>query len=131
MNFFVSGGQREHNLSIDQYAELFRRAKISVNFPSKHEEHVIQVKGRVFESLLCGCLLLERDNHLIKHWFEPMVHYVPFTSELDLLNKINYYLQHDDERKTIAKNGYNKMRECYSSKIWWESVLNKSLMRKI
>lgn len=123
MNLFVSGGQREHNLTIEQYAEVFRRSKISINFPSKQDESIIQTKGRVFESMLCGSLLLERDNEAIKNWFEPMVHYVPFSNEQDLLDKICHYLHNEEERKAIVANAHNKMREHYSSINWWNTVL--------
>lgn len=123
MDLFVSGGQREHNLTIENYAETFRRAKISINFPSKQDESITQTKGRVFESMLCGSLLLERDNEAIKNWFEPMTHYVPFSNEQDLLNKIFHYLNNEEERKNIVKNAHNKMQENYSSIRWWTKIL--------
>jgi hypothetical protein len=122
----VSGGQREHNLTIEEYARSFQRSKISINFPTKQDESIIQAKGRIFESMLCGSLLLERDNEAIKRWFEPMVHYVPFTNEQDLINKINYYLQNESERKAIVQNANNKMKDHYSSHNWWKTVLNNA-----
>lgn len=126
INLFVSGGQREHGLTIEQYAEAFRRSKLTINFPSKQDESITQTKGRVFESMLCGALLLERDNDAIKNWFEPMVHYVPFVCERDLLDKIQYYLNHEDERKTIVENAYKKMQQNYSSISWWNTVLKNA-----
>ena len=37
-----------------------------------------------------------------------------FASEEELLYKIDYYLEHEEERKIIAKNGYEKAKEKYS-----------------
>jgi hypothetical protein len=125
VNLVISGGQREHNLSIEQYAEVFKRSKISLNFPSK-PDGVIQTKGRIYESMLCGALLFERENDVIKNWFEPMIHYVPFNNEGDLLTKLNYFLHHEKERRLITQKANEKMKKDYSSKIWWETVLNRA-----
>ena len=47
---------------------------------------------------------------LFRH-FEPGVHFDYFTDETDLLQKIDYYLSHDDERMTIAENARNCIKE--------------------
>ena len=37
--------------------------------------------------------------------------YVSYSDREDMLNKIKYYLEHEDERKMIAENGCRKVRE--------------------
>ena len=32
---------------------------------------------------------------------------------VDLVSKVEYYLIHEDERKAIAANGYNRCRELF------------------
>jgi phage terminase large subunit-like protein len=121
----ISGGQREHCLSIEEYAATLGKSKITLNFPDK-PDGIIQAKCRIFESMLCGTLLLEKNNDAIKKWFEPLVHYVPFDSEEDLYNKINYYLNNTDEYNVIVNNAKNKMKE-YSSLNWWTKVLERAV----
>lgn len=118
----VSGGQREHRLTIEQYADILKRSKITLNFPDK-PDGIIQAKCRIYESMLCGALLLEKENEAIKKWFEPMVHYVPFSSPEDALNKIHYYLANEGERQTIVNNAAEKMKE-YSSENWWAKIIS-------
>ena len=122
---YVSGGQREHCLSIEDYATIIGRSRISLNFPDK-SDGTVQAKCRIYESMLCGSLLLEKDNEAIKKWFDPMIHYVPFSNEQDLLDKINYYLEHPDERNAIVSTALNKMKTDYSSEKWWTTVLEKA-----
>lgn len=124
-NIYVSGGQREHCLTLQQYAEVLKRSKISLNFPDK-PDGIIQAKCRIYESMLCGCLLMEKENKAIEKWFQPFIHYVPFSNENDLLNKINYYLQNEQARMEIVNNATEKMKNEYSSAKWWEKVFEKS-----
>ncbi len=43
-------------------------------------------------------------------YFVPDEDFVYYTDQQDLLNKIEYYLTHDEERERIAKNGCEKVR---------------------
>lgn len=125
ININISGGQREAKLSIEQYAQLLKNSKISINFPHK-PDGIVQTKSRVYETMLCGTLLLERENNATTNWFVPGEDYVTFTDENDLLRKIRFYLKREDERLRISQNGYNKMKEFYNSQIWWDKVINKA-----
>ncbi len=120
---YVSGGQREHRLTIEQYAEILKRSKITLNFPDKPDGS-IQTKCRVYESMLCGALLLEKENDATCRWFEPMADYVPFSSEEDLLRKIHHYLLHEDQRQAIVHNAKLKMKY-YSSANWWGRIFER------
>jgi hypothetical protein len=120
----ISGGQREHRLSIEEYANLLKRAQISLNFPSKPDGSE-QAKSRIYESMLCGAMLMERENECIKKWFTPMKHYVPFNNEDDFVNKIEYYSKNEEERSIIAKAGYDKMISDYNSSNWWRKICEK------
>ena len=125
VNLFVSGGQREGRLTIEQYAQCLKDSKISLNFPSK-SDGTEQCKSRVYESMLCGCILMERANNAITNWFEPMVDYIPFTDEDSLLKEIRYYLNNESERLQIVKNGHEKMKEKYSAENWWNAVITRA-----
>ena len=46
-------------------------------------------------------------------YFENGKDLVIFESVDDLVQKIGYYLEHEDERKAIAENGYRKVKELH------------------
>lgn len=124
-DLYVSGGQREHRLTIEEYASVLKRSKITLNFPDK-ADGTVQAKCRIYESMLCGALLFEKENNAIIRWFAPMIDYVPFTNEADLLHKIDYYLAHPEEREKITYSAKHKMKNNYSSFNWWNIVLERA-----
>lgn len=120
-----AGGQREKRLSVSSYARIHMRSKIGLNFCLN--AGYVQCKGRVFEILLCGAMLLEADNPETSVWLEPMVDFVPFSNEADLVQKARYYLEHDAEREGIAARGYGKAKERYTGGRFWKTILSKLL----
>ena len=50
----------------------------------------------------------------IPEYFEIGRELETYSSEEELLEKISYYLQHEEERQIIARNGYEKAKENYS-----------------
>lgn len=117
------GGPREDRLCWSEYATLYRRAKISLNF-CKLPDGTPQVKCRVWETIHSNALLLEEDNPETARWLKPEVEYIPFTGQRDCEDKIRYYLRHEEERKQIAQSGYLRAQREYNSRLWWMTVLN-------
>jgi len=127
---YVSGGKEEKTrLSVEEYAAIYRRSKIALNF-CYHANGIFQLKGRVFEATSCGSMLMETENPETAKYFEPMIDYVPFSDNKDLVDKVRYYLAHDDEREEIAANGHRKVTEKYNCRIFWQKVLDKALGKK-
>lgn len=123
INVYQTGGQRELNLGVPDYADIYRGSRICLNFSRTWGEGPHQVKGRVFEATLCGALLLEEDNPHTKKWFEPGKEYVPFHDLDDLVEKANYYLRHEAERERIARAGWSKATRFYSATRFWSTLL--------
>lgn len=124
LNIHVTGGQRERNLEISDYAETLRQSFISLNFPSKPDGS-IQAKSRIYETMLCKALLLEKNNQAINRWFDPMVHYVPFSNPTEMKELIDYYLKNTTERDKIIESAYQKMTTDYTSSNWWSKVIKE------
>lgn len=126
----IRGGQAEERLSPQLYAFLIRRSKINLNFPL-HPFGFDQVKGRVFEVLASKSLLLEKANSETKKLLIPNEEYVEFYSPQDALGKIKYFLNNEEHRIDIARKGYEKYREKYSSDIFWKTIINKLFASQI
>ena len=59
-------------------------------------------------------------------YFIPDQDFVYFSDHEDLLNKIEYYLSHDKERKEIAQNGHQKVKENHSFEKCFQEMLQIS-----
>ena len=124
----VRGGQRMEQLSHEQYASFIRRSKININFPWCNGSFD-QCKGRVYEALACNSLLLERKNNATNQLFVPGKEYIEFENPQDLAQKIIHYLNNEQERATIAENGYKKFQEKYIAKTFWTRIVEDERMR--
>ena len=96
---------------VDYYDEMpfvFRDSKINLNISLKSIQTGIPL--RCIDILGCGGFLLTNYQADMFRHFEAGVDFDYFTDEKDLLNKIEYYLSHEDERMTIAQNGYEKIK---------------------
>ena len=123
LEVFHSGGQRESPLSLEEYARTFKRSRIGLNFSKAGAGgEFTHMKLRVLETTLCGALLLEADNQETSRWFTPMVDYVPFFNQSDLVDKARYYLEHEDERRAIASQGNRTAMERYNSERFWATL---------
>jgi hypothetical protein len=97
----------EDFLSYEQLYEIMGHSKIGVNF-SKSVDQKDQLKGRVWEILLSGALLLEQENSQITNYFAPNLHFVFFTTPMDLARKVSFYLNNRSDRCKIASTGRSK-----------------------
>lgn len=68
-----------------------------------------------------GFLLTNFQADLLQH-FTPDEDFVYFESENDLLNKIDYYLSHENERKQIAESGHKKISKNHNHKTIFEKI---------
>ena len=98
-----------------EYINLMSRSKIvwcprSVKSQPDHECNA--VTARESEAMCLECLVVRPSIGIIETEERvPGVHFVEVENDnSDLIEKLQYYLEHDDERKEIAHNG----------RLWWE-----------
>jgi len=68
-----------------------------------------QASPRVYEVLACKSFLLSDNQRDVVRLFEPGMYLDVFSDVDELRNKINYYLNNEEERKTIAERGYEEV----------------------
>jgi len=73
-----------------------------------------------------GGFLITNYQAEISEWFEPGVDLVVYEDLADLEEKADYYLEHEEERKKIAMNGYNKVCERYTYDLALKEILEIS-----
>ena len=101
--------------SVDYWSEMpkvFRMSKINLNFTIPNIKSGIPL--RIWDVLGCGGFLLTNYQAEIPYYFKEGEDLVCFDSLEDLCENVGYYLEHEEERKRIAWNGYRKVREKHS-----------------
>jgi len=86
---------------------VFKQARINLNITLRSIHNGIPL--RAFDILGAGGFLLTNFQADFLDFFVPGEDYDYFENKKDLLNKIDYYLSHEDERAQIARNGFNKI----------------------
>ena len=69
---------------------------------------------RVLDIMACGGFVLSNWQPEIEEYFVEGVEIVTFDSLKDCLEKMAYYLTHEEERKQVADAGKRKVRELFS-----------------
>jgi len=88
------------------YAELLSRARIVFNHSIRGE-----VNLRLFETLACGSLaMIEEANQEIRDWLEPGREVVLYNAG-NVEERLDYYLEHEDERAAVAAAGHARAAE--------------------
>lgn len=112
-----TAGPRE-KCPIEKYAEYLNRSKITINFSATVIGNA-QFKGRVLEAMASNSLLFEDQGMETKFIFKPDQDFVIFNSKEDLLAKIRYYLNHEEERKKLSKLAHDKLTHVFNSRNAW------------
>ena len=104
----------------EEAAELYARSKICLNI------HLSAHKGvnpRTFEIMATGSFQLvdEREDYA---GLVPEQDMAVFRSTEELIEKISYYLAHEDERERIAARGHAAVLGRYSMEASLHRILN-------
>jgi len=91
---------------------IFRDSRINLNITSKTIESGIP--QRIFDVLACGGFCLTNYQPEVAEYFADGEELVMYRDMEDLLAKADYYLDHEEERARIAKNGCRKVMEAFS-----------------
>lgn len=100
---------------------IFRCSKINLNITLRCIRTGIPL--RAFEVMGSGGFLLTNyQEDFLKH-FIPGVDFDYYTSYEELLQKTEYYLTHEEERRQIARNGYEKVKEYHTYQKRFDEML--------
>ncbi len=116
VNIKVWGGYREHFIGSpilevwqgqiwgEEQVKALCAAKIGLNFHVDHQAGELErgLNLRAFELAACGVFQLLQRVPGVNEFFEEGKEIVCFETREEMLDKIRYYLGHDDERQRIA-----------------------------
>jgi Glycosyl transferases group 1 len=106
--------------SYPEYVDELCRAWAVVNFNQDRKTGKPQVKGRVFEALHAGALLIEESNKYMREWWAPSAVY---WESLDELKKTVEWLEEKPRRaRSIADAGLLQSKKFFSAARFWANV---------
>lgn len=114
-------------LNDEEMVKLFSRSKINLGFSSCGESHVsneriVQVRLRDFEVPMSGGFYMVEYLEELEEFFDIGKEIVCYRGPDDLVDKIRYYLSHDDEREAIRRAGHERCLRDHS----WQKRLSDS-----
>lgn len=97
-------------LKPEEYVKIFNATDININLHSSSERDGVDPTGdfvnpRTFELSAAGAFQLVDERSLLADCFVPGEEIITFSSESELRQKIDYYLEHPEEREAIANRG--------------------------
>ena len=112
-------------ITFEKKVEVINRSKINLDFSGVSEKTRLtrkrqiykrskQIKGKVFESTICGSFALCEYAPGLEHFFEVGKEIDIFHDKEELLEKVKYYLENEEERERIARKGYEKAVKDYA-----------------
>lgn len=110
---------------IDYMTELpyvFKTTKINLNISLKCIQSGIPL--RALDIMGSGGFLLTNYQAEMQEYFHPGTDYVSYGSLDEAKALAEYYLQHEEERNTIAINGYEKIKEYFSYEKQLEQIFD-------
>lgn len=111
--------------TMTEMPKIFHLSKINLNLTSKPIR--TGLPQRIWDILGAGGFVLTNYQSELPEYFEIGRDLEAFADEKELLDKIEYYLAHEDERCEIALNGYNKAKEQHSLELRLERLLELAM----
>ncbi|MBR6770468.1 MAG: glycosyltransferase [Lachnospiraceae bacterium] len=106
---------------LQEASVIYRCAKINLNISLR--SILTGIPLRSFEVMGSGGFLLTNYQQDYLEHFVPGEDFVYYESQDDLLEKAEYYLSHEKERKEIARNGYEKIKAEHTFKHRVDEIL--------
>lgn len=104
---------KKHHRGVADYHKqmplVFAQSKINLNITLRSIRSGIPL--RVLDIMACGGFVITNSQPEITEYFEDGTEIVTFQSAEECLDKISYYLAHDEERVAIASAGQRRVRE--------------------
>lgn len=104
---FGRGWPGQKRVYQSDFIKIYNQSKIVFNI-SYSSYGNLTVNARDFEAPACGSLLFTHDIPDIRDYFVPGKEIIVYQDFNDAIKKLKYYLAHKEERKAIAKSGYER-----------------------
>lgn len=111
--------------TVDYYKEMplvFANSKINLNISLRSIKSGIPL--RAMDIMASGGFLLTNYQADFLDYFVPNEDFVYYESDEDLIEKMNYFLTHDNKRAEIAYNGYQKVKKNHNYQCFLQRIFS-------
>jgi len=95
----------------EMFVPLYQRSKIGFNLHNRGDYTVGSY--RLFDLPGNGVMQISDGGQCLEHFFSVGEEVVSYRNTDELIDKVQYYLAHDEERERIALNGFRRVRNDY------------------
>lgn len=95
----------------EEVTKHYIASKIVLNINSWFTKKAFGINQRIFDVPACGAFLLTDYVKEIENFFKPGAEIETYTTVEELIDKIHFYLKHDDARERIARKGYERAQK--------------------
>lgn len=121
-------------ISADEAASYYNGAKIVINIHRSHNDKVhnknsrnlpgLSINPRTYEIAACGAFQLTDIRHDLNDLYTPGVEIETYASPKELIDKMVYYLNNEEQRKQVALKGLRKTLEKHTYQNRLHQLLN-------
>lgn len=97
--------------AFNQYVPLYQRAKIGFNVHNRGKYTVGSY--RLYDLPANGVMQISDGGEYLNHFYEVDEEVAGYEDADELIEKLHYYLAHNEERRRIALNGYRRVMRDY------------------
>ena len=120
--------REDHNVGLEDrtyqaYVDYLGRCRVTLNVPFSGTQAAMQVKGRVVEAGLAGCVLLEHRGAPTAYWFTPGVDYLEYDNA-GHANQLAAALK-PDESQAMAMRLRARVLAEHGPEAFWSRVLKR------
>lgn len=127
---FVRGGK----LTPDEWTRIYCASKIVLTIHYQDPEGripVYQASPKIFEALACGAFVLSDWQRDVGALFDDGCHLAFFNDSHDLAGKVQYFLDHPEQRKSIANSGRTQVLAQHTYRHRIEELISMTSMLNI
>lgn len=108
--------------SLLEMPKIFQLSKINLNFTSKPIRTGLPL--RIWDIMACGGFVMSNYQSEIPEYFTIGEEIETYASEEELIDKCDYYLKHEEERRKIAQNGFEKVKKEHTTYMRLDDILH-------
>ena len=116
-------------LSDDEMLCKYSESRISLGFTEVFDQHdpsrmvMRHMHLRDFEGPMCGTLYLTGDCEELSEFYEPDEEVLVYRNAEEMLEKVRFYLTHEDAANKIRRAGHARARREHTYHARWEELL--------
>ncbi len=110
--------ERDDNIPYKEYARKLSSAKTIVNFCIDRTNGLSAMKGRVFEALMAGAVLIEQKNEWTRKFLEPNRDYLEWETTGDIIDHLEMLNKNPARMSDILANAALRAKQLSADHFW-------------